>query len=205
VKDGKLPQKGSDLAELSILGLLSIRPMHGYELRRSFQRALLPFVSLPATRVYPALNRLERAGDIKAETQVQYGLPNRKVYSLTPQGRERLLAWLQTSIALPVMQHEFLHKLFLLNVVAPEEAEERVREYAAAQQRRLEEFCDIREGLTRRLRSKDKLRDSVTFQLLSLDHLIRITEADLRGAEEVADWLKDRAQWVRRENVSAGS
>lgn len=159
--------------------------MHGYELRRSFQRALLPFVSLPATRVYPALRRLEQAGDVEAEVQIQHAFPNRKVYSLTLKGRARLLDWLHRSIALPVMQHEFLHKLFLLNLVDPEEAQKRVSDYAKAQRARLREFYHIREGLERHLRTTDDLRDSVTFQLLSLEHLIRITEADVQGAEEV--------------------
>jgi DNA-binding PadR family transcriptional regulator len=63
------------MIDLAILGLLKEQDLHGYELRRqlgdlSGSRLRVSFGSL-----YPALNRLERAGDVKAVTHETTSTP----------------------------------------------------------------------------------------------------------------------------------
>jgi DNA-binding PadR family transcriptional regulator len=54
------------LLELAILGLLKEQELHGYELKKRLGEALGPLSSVSFGSLYPALNRLEAAGAVKA-------------------------------------------------------------------------------------------------------------------------------------------
>ena len=74
-----------------LLALLAKEPSHGYELRARLQLALGPLAeALNAGQVYVTLGRLEKAGLVRAERVGQSDRPDRKVYALTADGRERV-------------------------------------------------------------------------------------------------------------------
>jgi DNA-binding PadR family transcriptional regulator len=54
------------LLELAVLGLLKEQQLHGYELKKRLTEALGPFSSVSFGSLYPALNRLEAAGAVRA-------------------------------------------------------------------------------------------------------------------------------------------
>ena len=56
------------MLELAILGLLKDQDLHGYELKRRLTDMLGPFASVSYGSLYPALARLEKAGNVKAVT-----------------------------------------------------------------------------------------------------------------------------------------
>ncbi|GGM72849.1 PadR family transcriptional regulator [Thermopolyspora flexuosa] len=80
----------------AVLAFLAKEPSHGYHLHARLRRALGPLgESMNRGQIYVTLARLERAGLVVAERAE--GLPERperKVYALTPAGRERVTAWL---------------------------------------------------------------------------------------------------------------
>jgi len=80
----------------AVLALLAKEPSHGYHLHARLRRALGPLgESMNRGQIYVTLARLERAGLVVGERAE--GLPERperKVYALTPAGRERVAAWL---------------------------------------------------------------------------------------------------------------
>jgi len=61
--------------ELAILGLLKEQQMHGYELKKRLTEALGPFSSVSFGSLYPALNRLEQAGAVRAVESASGGGP----------------------------------------------------------------------------------------------------------------------------------
>lgn len=77
---------------LVILGLLSERPRHGYELRQEVERRLYAtYINLSGGSLYYNLSQLERAGHVEKAWAEQKGrYPTRQVYQLTPAGREHL-------------------------------------------------------------------------------------------------------------------
>jgi DNA-binding PadR family transcriptional regulator len=78
-----------------VLALLAKEPSHGYELRARLQDALGPMGdALNAGQVYVTLSRLEKSGLVTAEHVGQVHRPDRKVYALTAEGRQRVDAWL---------------------------------------------------------------------------------------------------------------
>jgi DNA-binding PadR family transcriptional regulator len=79
-----------------LLALLAAEPSYGYQLRARLQLALGPLgESLNAGQVYVTLGRLEKTGLLGSDRVEQSDRPDRKVYRLTPAGRERLTEWLR--------------------------------------------------------------------------------------------------------------
>ena len=80
----------------AVLALLAKEPAYGYQLRARLQQALGPVGdTMNAGQIYVTLSRLEKAGQVTCERAP--GLaerPDRKVYSLTPAGQERVAAWM---------------------------------------------------------------------------------------------------------------
>src|SRR5258708_36052286 len=84
--------------ELFVLGELMKGPHHGYKLHEIIQRILGPFQRLSWGTLYPLIRRLEQQGLLISEMEQQpAGFsgergPQRKVYRLTDDGRERFFA-----------------------------------------------------------------------------------------------------------------
>jgi len=83
--------------QLVILGLLSEKPRHGYELRQEVERRLYAtYINLSGGSLYYNLGQLERAGYVEKAWAEQKGrYPTRQVYQITPSGKEYLGAELR--------------------------------------------------------------------------------------------------------------
>src|SRR5277367_6833605 len=96
----------------ALLGLLSIKPMSGYDVRQLIPESIGHFWRESYGQIYPALKRLAAAGLVTRRTERQKGRPDRNVYSLTAAGRKQLRDWLGTPAAQAVPRDELLLKLF---------------------------------------------------------------------------------------------
>jgi PadR family transcriptional regulator len=81
-------KKGS--AELLILSLLEDRVRHGYDIARLIEIRSKGALSFHAASLYPLLYRLERRAWIKGRWVEKAGERRRRMYRLTPTGREVL-------------------------------------------------------------------------------------------------------------------
>ena len=83
--------------QLVILGLLSEKPRHGYELRQEVERRLYAtYINLSGGSLYYNLGQLERAGYVEKAWAEQKGrYPTRQVYQITSSGKEYLGAELR--------------------------------------------------------------------------------------------------------------
>jgi len=77
--------------DLVVLGHLSIKPLHGYELIRHFEKKGIDmWIKIKTPSVYKALQRLEKSGMIIGEIQESENTPPRKVYTISVDGRDYL-------------------------------------------------------------------------------------------------------------------
>jgi PadR family transcriptional regulator, regulatory protein PadR len=81
-------KKGS--AELLILSLVDDRPRHGYDIARLIEARSEGALSFHAASLYPLLYRLERRGWISGRWVEKPGERRRRLYRLTPKGRDVL-------------------------------------------------------------------------------------------------------------------
>lgn len=87
-----------------LLGLLTYKPMTGYELMKVLKDSLSFFWTAQTSQIYRELESLEKNGWVLSEEIIQSGKPNKKEYSLTKSGHEALNAWLNGHSALDVMK-----------------------------------------------------------------------------------------------------
>jgi len=74
----------------AILGLLSHRPMTGYDLKKIIQDSPFMHWSGNNNQIYKALIELLEDGLVTCETEYQDHSPPKKIYTVTPQGMEEL-------------------------------------------------------------------------------------------------------------------
>ena len=77
----------------AILVLLETEPGSGYDLLKRFREHMGYFWNASHQQIYQQLKWMHEAGWLVVSTEPQQGKPDRKVYELTPQGHEALLAW----------------------------------------------------------------------------------------------------------------
>ncbi|MBI2963702.1 MAG: PadR family transcriptional regulator [Deltaproteobacteria bacterium] len=96
----------------ALLGILSERERHGYELKAAFDERVGEFWSLNYGQIYTTLDRLEREGLVERRDEPQARRPDRKIYRVTSKGRRELESWLGRPVARPrALRDELFIKL----------------------------------------------------------------------------------------------
>jgi poly-beta-hydroxybutyrate-responsive repressor len=90
VREG--PQKG--FVEPRLLYLIKRRDSYGYQLSEEIGRIPFPGPTPDAAAVYRALREMERSQLLRSRWEEGEAGPAKRIYSITPQGEERLEAWL---------------------------------------------------------------------------------------------------------------
>jgi DNA-binding PadR family transcriptional regulator len=79
-----------------LLALLAKEPAHGYELKLALEQTFgRAYPSPNIGQIYVTLKRLEQDGLVCSRDVEQTARPNKRVYELTPAGREVLRAWVE--------------------------------------------------------------------------------------------------------------
>ena len=169
----------------AILGLLSERPRHGYELKGLYDEALVPSAKLNFGQVYPTLDRLRRHGCVEQDVVSQDDRPDRKVYSLTEHGRKQLQDWLNTPTELSLeTRNETFLKLMLARRLT------RVDPFEVLKVERRACFAHLHEVTQARARAREEAEPLQTIVLLDL--------AVLR-LEAFTKWLENCDESLREE------
>lgn len=95
-----------------LLGLLTIEPMSGYDLGLTIRGSIGHFWNESYGQIYPNLKKLASNGCVSSKTERQKGKPDRRIYSITEKGRERLRKWLAVPPQPEIPRNEMLLKLF---------------------------------------------------------------------------------------------
>lgn len=163
------------MLELSALGLLQREPLHGYRLKQQLELFMGSCMSVNYGAIYPLLHRLEERGFIQCsiEDSPESG-GERKIYSITPQGKQRWQTLMQQHPRDSWVKSRcrFMVKFFFFSDIEP----------------------DLRLGLLQhRLHACHSRQDYVDGQDFSQDPYQRATwlrHLDMLNRE--IDWLQDQ-------------
>lgn len=108
------------MLEQLILGMLTIQPMTGYEIKKAMMNSTAFFSNVSDGSLYPALNRCEANGLVCSLERVENGR-FKKVYEITAEGREVFSAWLKAPLKPFVFRYEMLIRLFFARNLSPDE------------------------------------------------------------------------------------
>src|SRR5512147_2514579 len=97
--------------ECAILGLLSLRPLTGYDIKKMFEGSAVLYWSGNNNQIYTSLVKLHEKELISREIELQEDRPPRKIYSITPKGLRELKQWLLSEPEPPQLKNSFLVQL----------------------------------------------------------------------------------------------
>ncbi|WP_280402420.1 PadR family transcriptional regulator [Nocardia carnea] len=168
----------------AILGLLSIKPMSGYELKKVIDESVAHFWTSDQSQVYRALADLVDNGLASRRTVVQEERPNMHVHTVTDRGLAELDSWLATPLRTPPTRDPFLLRLFFADRLPPD----RIRELLQARRQELSEYLATLKAIPIPAEPADI---GQALRLTTLEYGISITEAEIA-------WLDRTQQRVER-------
>jgi PadR family transcriptional regulator, regulatory protein AphA len=170
----------------AILGFLSLEPTSGYTLKQRFDGSVRSFWSATQSQIYRELHALEGEGLVEVKAVPGAGKPDRKVYSLTEQGRAALETWLQEPLEPLLLRHPLLLKLVFAAHLPPKALDGVLAAYA--------------QGLeTTRAEYAARLKDP---QIFSLARSEREGEIWRLSIEHGLAWCDTELQWINRTRTS---
>ena len=170
----------------AVLGMLSIGPMSGYDMKKFAQESIGYFWSESYGQLYPTLSELEREGFVEAETERRGGGMDRKVYRLTGAGMEKLRAWISDPVHRRPVRDQLLLKLFFGRHVAPGYLRATVEQFRAEQVRLVEEL----RAAERETPLEEQELPDFPYWVMTLHFGLARGEALVRWADETIEELR---------------
>ncbi len=132
-----------------ILGFLSYGTMSGYDLVKAFGSSLEFFWHAQNSHIYLELKKLEQKGYISGEVVIQSDRPNKRLYTITQEGRTAFLDWLAQGAGEEATQFksEFLMKVFFGGNLTPVQSMEMLGKFWQDCEAYLERMAAVPESI----------------------------------------------------------
>jgi PadR family transcriptional regulator AphA len=101
------------------LGLLTLRPMSGYDMKRFLARLSWLVRSPSGGSLYPVLRALRHENLVTVKPVPGRDRPPRKIYSITKAGRQALQSWIEQPVAANAPLRAFVMRLLLADSHPP--------------------------------------------------------------------------------------
>ena len=175
-----------------ILGMLRKTPKSGYDLKKELETVINYFWEADISRIYRSLNEMKKKGWVDFETVIQEDSPNKKIYSLTHEGRRELQKWLAEPGKSSGSNNSFLAQLHFSDAI-PVDAQLKVLEA------RRDEIKEAIQELERRASSidmpiplrADALNEKISRAQFSLEYGIRRFRFEIEWVENIIRVLKN--------------
>jgi PadR family transcriptional regulator AphA len=120
--------------EFAILGLLSWRPLAGYDIKKMFAGSTTLYWSGNNNQIYTTLVKLHKNGLVSQEIELQEDRPSRKIYSITVKGQAELKKWVLSEPEPPQLKNTFLIQLAWADQLDPNELDTLLEKYETEMQ-----------------------------------------------------------------------
>ncbi len=170
----------------AVLGILSLQPMSGYDIKKTIEGSLANFWSESYGQIYPILKELVAEGLATVSEDAQGGRRDRRVYALTHAGEEELRRWLRRPVEHEVGRVEILLKLFFGWQLPLEENLRKVVEFREQHQQLLQKY----DGIERWLRTEQAGQPGLPYWLMTVSYGQHISRA-------LTDWCDETLTTLR--------
>jgi PadR family transcriptional regulator AphA len=136
-------------SKFAILGMLSIEPMSGYDIKKEVETSISNFWTESYGQIYPVLKKLIAEKLVTRTIEREAGKPDRHVYSLTTKGRQELRRWLRKDFAPKIQRDEFLLKLFFGEEIPTKANIAHVEHFRELQRRLLQKYRAVEKQIAR--------------------------------------------------------
>ncbi len=162
-----------------MLGMISMKPMSGYEIKQSMEKSLGYFWQESYGQIYPTLKILEIEGLVKSKSKLQSKGVEKIIYSITSLGEKELVGWLKKEVEIPIYRNELLLKLFFGKKISVTENLKHLESQKLKTEKSVSKFEDI-------LKKGNKLyskNPNQLFWLSTVKYGIEIFKAELKWIE----------------------
>ncbi len=174
----------------ALLGLLTIQPSSGYDLKRTITRSTYFIWNATGPQIYNTLHKLQEEGYITSRSLAQKGKPDKQIHTITVSGRTALKKFMSKPIRASVTRDEVLLRIFFGNLANKSVIR---RELEAYLDRVRDERAYMEATKARIEAHPGKKHEARRFQLLSL----QIKVAQYRALEqELVDFLQSNSKKV---------
>ncbi len=170
-----------------ILGLLSLEPMSGYDIKSTIDRSIRHFWNESYGQLYPALKSLHTDG-LVTRTERDTGRKS-YIYAITEAGEQALDGWLQSAPRPRFLRNELLLRVFFGSRTPPEVLQRHLHGELGAAKGMAAGLAAAAEELNRDCAEEPDL----PFWLLTLD-------LGQRNAKARAEWAANALETLAKEN-----
>lgn len=178
--------------EYVILGLLTIRPMSGYRIKKAIDQQMQHFWSESFGQLYPALDRLEEEGKIKVVDSKMDVKRKRSRYKITGKGQKVLQEWLDIP---PEDEHQRSELLLKLFFGRENNRAQNIAHLSAAIERAQGQKRDL-EAQRFQIEQEGVGDPNTQYQLMTLDYGIDMAKTELKWAQKIIDTISGTQQML---------
>ena len=164
----------------AILGMLSIAPMSGYDIKKEVETSISNFWTESYGQIYPVLKSLIADKLVTKSVETEAGKPDRHVYALTAKGRKELRRWLLEGSAPKVQRNEFLLKLFFGEEIPAKANIAHVEHFRELQRGLLQKYSAVEKQISR----ENAGNPNLPYWLMTISYGKHISQALLKWCDE---------------------
>lgn len=149
------PSSGKMNTMFAVLGILTLGPHTGYDIKQHMEKSTRYFWNENYGQIYPVLAELLERQDVTVHVKRQKGKPDKKVYSITEQGKQTLSDWLSEPMEHMVMlkKNELLLRVFFGSNARPEIIIQHIKDHKKSWKKRCRCFWGLKSGLKNKSRT----------------------------------------------------
>ncbi len=172
----------------AILGLLSEKPMTGYDLKKKMQDSLYMYWSGNNNQIYKALLQLSSNDFLKSEIQHQDGAPSKKICFITDKGRAELQEWIySTQPEVPEFRKPFLIQMAFAGKLKPAQIEELLLKYKDE----LNSQLIMQQEKQRRIKdTKNHTKQEKFMENMIFDNIFKFYKSELEWTQKVLEGVR---------------
>jgi DNA-binding PadR family transcriptional regulator len=176
-----------------ILGLLTYGPMTGYHLKKVFDGSINHMWSASLSQIYRDLGSLEQKGYISSAIEHQEDRPDKKVYTITEEGKTAFHEWLADfpEKLAPAKRDDFMLRVFFGSQLEKTDLLHQFKRFIAQKQKALKMLDSIKNEFSRKgmeaVSEDDKL-----YWYFTIRRAVLTLEALVAWAEECVQELEKR-------------
>lgn len=173
----------------AILASLIDDSCSGYDLAKQFDGSVGFFWQASHQQIYRELSKLDKLGWITSEIIVQEGRPDKKVYSVTQVGKQKLQEWIAQPCEPTIVKDDLLVKIFSGHIVSEHTILQQLEHHRQAHIQKLSIYRELEQKY---FQNPQQLSQSAKFQYLTLRKGIRYETQWVEWCNEAMELLNKK-------------
>ena len=172
----------------ALLAFISRRPLSGYDMKQILAKTSSWYWAESNAQIYPILKAMEEAGCLTSKLCADSGKRERRVYTITPQGMEKLLHWLAQPVEFATYREEILLKISCGEHMSLETILGHLHSYQLEMQRQGQLLKEVKERIARHY----KELKTYDYMMLTHEYGTMVNEAKQKWAAHAIKLVKEK-------------